>query len=129
MSVITLEPVQIWLFEVTMIHKKPTILYLLILCIAMTPMLSVNASATGHLVSMSSDCIDSDMNGSGSLGVCDDTQCVMSIEACCTPGGAGYIPVLLWAPDSILPFAESRPSSITQFQSRLEFSIFRPPIS
>lgn len=128
-SVITLEPVKTWLFELTMIRKKPTILYLLLICIATAPMSTANASDTEHIISMSENCIGCDMNDSGSHEFCDNAQCMLSTGVCGTQTGSGYIPELFWTTKLILPFVGSRHSCTTRFRSRLVFSIFRPPIS
>jgi hypothetical protein len=127
MYVLTLEPVKPRLFDAMMIHNKSMIHYLLIICIAMAPVLTVDASAAGHMESMSTDHIDCDMNGGAGHGHCDNTRCMLSSGVCGTHA-SGYIAALSWMPTPVLPFVENHPSSASRFRSRLVSSIYRPPI-
>ena len=112
-----------------MINKRTGVLCLLIFCIGMAPVLTAGANAIGHLETMPVNCIDRDSNDGGNHEYCDNTHCILSAGICGSQVGAGYMPALFWVPKPVYPFIESRRSASTQFRSRLEFSIFRPPIS
>lgn len=113
----------------SMINKRSAILYLLIVCLGVAPLLSASANGIGHTETMPANCTVCDVNDSGAHEFCDNTHCILSTGVCGTHASAGYITRLLWAPVSQLSFVARRQPSITRFLSRLEFSIFRPPIS
>jgi hypothetical protein len=112
-----------------MIHNRRRIHYLLIVCIALTPMLNVDAFAAGHMAPMSTTDTGCDMHGSADHGFCDNTHCLLLTGACGAHGSAGYLPEIAELPNLISPLVENRPCGTTRFRSQLVSSIYRPPIS
>lgn len=112
-----------------MARKRNLSLLLLIICIAL-------ASAPGHsagggdLVNpMPIDCIDCDMHPGGGDNACDGAACMMFAEYC-----GGLLPFGLPTRAMVAPRPGPAPggwgsAAVPDYRSRLDFSIFRPPIA
>jgi len=109
--------------------KKHLLMFLLVLGIGFAPLQAISAGIPGHMDSMPSGCTGCDMNGGVDPGACDGTDCAMAAGACganSISSIAQEIPLSSMAPGSLDGYFFTGSSL---FQSYLDFSIYRPPIT
>ena len=104
-------------------------MFLLTLCIGFAPLQSVNAGNLDHMESMSANCVNCDVDSGVDPDACDGTQCAVAVGSC----GANHISSIsqetLWSSMALISPGGHFCSHFSLYQSHLNFSIYRPPIS
>ncbi len=108
--------------------RKTTLPFLLMLCIGMLPLQNLNAGNADHMQAMLNDCANCDSGDGVAHGSCDDARCLLSAGFCGTQGVTSIFSRSLWTtmPQQFLAGWQSYKS---RYRSRLDFSIYRPPIA
>jgi hypothetical protein len=112
-----------------MTNKKTALLFLLMLCIGVLPLQSLNAGNVDHMESMSLDFASCDIDDGGAHGPCDKAQCLLSTGFCGAQSITSFLSKLLSAPMPRHSLASSWQSFKSQYRSHLDFPIYRPPIA
>ena len=108
-------------------RKKTFLTLLLMLCIVMMPLQGFAMADSGHADS-TAECVDCEMHDGGT-GVCDGSECLMSMGSCVAQNLVSPLPRMLATPISSHALIVLRQSESAAYRSRLEFSIYRPPIT
>jgi len=112
-----------------MTNKKTSLLFLLMLCIGVLPLQSLNAGNLDHMESMSLDCANCDKDDGIAQGSCDVAQCILSTGFCGAQNITSFLSKLLSAPMPRHSLASSWQSFKSQYRSHLDFPIYRPPLA
>ena len=112
-----------------MTNKKPGLLFLLILCIGLLPLQILNASNMDHMESTLVESGGCDMDKVGAQAACDDTQCMMSTGYCGAQNITSILSRSFWVSMQRHSHVGYRHSVRSRYQSHLDFSIYRPPIT
>jgi len=112
-----------------MTNKKTALLFLLMLCIGMLPLQSLDAGNVDHMEEMLLDCVMCDKDDGVAHESCDGAQCILSTGFCGTQNITSFLSKLLLTPMPRHSLASSWQSFKPQYRSHLDFSIYRPPIA
>ena len=112
-----------------MANHKTAVLFLLMFYIGMLPLQNLIAGNADNMESMLIDCSNCDMDETAGPGACDSAQCTMPSGYCCAQVIMSLLSRSAWSPMSRKAFAGYRDSFKSRYRSRLDFSIYRPPIA
>lgn len=112
-----------------MTNANNLLIFLLTLCIGLAPLQALNAGNPDHMQAMSAGCVDCDMDGTTDMDLCDGAQCTMSTENCATNNVTSISQRVSLSSKVPLYLNVCFFSVTSQYRSRLDFSIYRPPIS
>lgn len=101
-------------------------MFLLIICIGFAPLQSINAGNLDHMESMPSNCA---MDSGADSDVCDGAQCMMSAGSCGANNILSISQATLCPSMALMSPGDYFHSVAFLYQSHLNFSIYRPPIT
>jgi hypothetical protein len=128
-SELPLIPEKDWFHVYLMTNKKNALLFLLMFCIGMLPLQSLNAGNVDHMESMLLDCSNCDKDDGVAHGSCDNAQCILSTGFCGAQNITSFLSKSLRTPMPRQSLASSWLPVKSQYRSHLDFSIYRPPIA
>ena len=112
-----------------MTNKKPLLLLLLMLCIALVPLQNLNAGNMDHMESMLVDCAECDMDKGVTQGACDEARCMVSAGYCGAQNITSILSRSFWSSLQSHSLVDFQHSATSRYRSHLDFSIYRPPIA
>lgn len=112
-----------------MANKKHLLMFLLTLCIGLTPLQTLNAGNLDHMEAMSANCVSCDMDGGADPDACDGAQCTMSVGSCGANSFSSVSQQSPWLSIAQLSLRGYFFTIASLYQSHLNYSIYRPPIA
>jgi len=110
-------------------NKKKMLMFLLTVCIGFAPLQSINAGNPGHMETMSTHCINGDVEGDLDPDICDTTQCMMSVGSCGANHNPGISAGMPFSSQMLITVGGYLSKQVSPYRSHLNFSIYRPPIA
>jgi hypothetical protein len=104
-------------------------MFLLTLCIGLTPLQTLNAGNLDHMEDMSANCVSCDMDGGADPDVCDGTKCTILAGSCGANSISSISQETPWSSMASLCLSDYLCSITSLYQSHLNFPIYRPPIA
>ena len=101
---------------------------LLVLCIGLSPLQILNAGNLGHLEAMT-DCVNGVTDGDPAPHDCEASHCVMPAGSCGAHNITSISQEPPWTSMVLISPGGYFSADYSFYQSRLNFSIYRPPIS